>query len=114
MNKLGLVRVILENLPITRFLTHISRISFTGNVFAGSGDSDFDIGGTIVEPNRVGDHSNSVSDNCSEEKLPGEWLRCCVRGVCVGWGGGWVRQSPWQGALKWSLFAVNNLPGYLI
>lgn len=48
MNKLGLVRVILENLPITRFLTHISRISFTGNVFAGSGDSDLILGGLLL------------------------------------------------------------------
>ena len=64
----------------------------------------------------MGDHSNSVSNDCSEEKLPGEWLRCYVGGVCVCvcvcvcWGGGWgVRQSPWQGALKWSLFVVSNL-----
>ena len=31
----------------------------------------------------MGDHSNSVSNDCSEEKLPGEWLRCYVGGVCV-------------------------------
>ena len=31
----------------------------------------------------MGDHSNSVSDDCSEEKLPGEWLSCCVGCVCV-------------------------------